>query len=64
MAANFKCLNDNILAEVASAKLSVQVNGTAHNFGKVVQMGTRCITKAIEDQTTLPQATNNDPNPT
>lgn len=43
MAANFKCLNDNINAEIQAAKLSIATENSAHNFGKLTHMGTRLI---------------------
>lgn len=43
IAANMKVLNDNIQTEINAAKLSMAVEGTAHNFGRVVGMGQRLI---------------------
>lgn len=43
IAANLKVLNDNIQAEINAAKLSLQTEGRAHEFGKVVGMGRRAI---------------------
>lgn len=43
IAANFKVLNDNILAEVAAAKMSHITRAEAHSFGQVVAMGQRSI---------------------
>jgi hypothetical protein len=43
MAANFKVLNDNINAEIAATKLSIQTENSAHRFGEVVSMGRRLI---------------------
>lgn len=43
MAAHFKCLNDNINAEINAAKVSIVAKEKGHNFGIVMQMGTRLI---------------------
>lgn len=43
MAANFKCLNDNVAMEIAAAKLSIATEGSSHQFGSAVRMGTRLI---------------------
>lgn len=43
IAANMKVLNDSIQVEINAAKLSLQTENTAHEFGKVVQMGQRLI---------------------
>lgn len=43
IAANFKVLNDNVMAEIAAAKMAMATEGKAHNFGKVVGMGQRLI---------------------
>lgn len=43
IAANFKVLNDNILAEIAATKVTLLTEGRAHNFGRVVGMGQRLI---------------------
>lgn len=43
IAANMKVLNDNIQVEINAAKLAMQTEGRAHNFGRVVGMGQRLI---------------------
>jgi len=43
IAANMKALNDNIQVEINAAKLALQTEGRAHNFGRVVSMGQRLI---------------------
>ena len=43
IAANMKVLNDSIQVEINAAKLSMQTEGRAHEFGKIVQMGQRLI---------------------
>ncbi len=43
IAANMKTLNDNIQVEINAAKLALQTEGRAHNFGRVVGMGQRLI---------------------
>lgn len=43
IAANMKVLNDNIQVEINAAKLALQTEGRAHNFGRVVGMGQRLI---------------------
>jgi len=43
IAANMKVLNDNIQVEINAAKLALQTEGRAHNFGRVVGMGQRFI---------------------
>jgi len=43
IAANMKVLNDNVQTEINAAKLALQTEGRAHNFGRVVQMGQRLI---------------------
>jgi hypothetical protein len=43
IAANMKVLNDSIQVEINAAKLSLQTEGRAHEFGKIVQMGQRLI---------------------
>jgi len=43
IAANMKVLNDNIQVEINAAKLALQTEGRAHNFGRVVGMGRRLI---------------------
>lgn len=48
IAANFKVLNDNIIAEIQAAKLSITTENLANNFGKVTHMGTRLIAGAGE----------------
>jgi hypothetical protein len=39
IAANMKVLNDSIQVEINAAKLCLQTEGRAHEFGRVVQMG-------------------------
>lgn len=43
IAANMKVLNDNIIAEIQSAKMALLTEGRAHSFGQVVGMGRRLI---------------------
>lgn len=43
IAANMKVLNDNIQVEINAAKMAMQTEGRAHNFGRVVGMGRRLI---------------------
>ena len=43
IAANFKELNNNILAEIAAAKLSLATEDQAHSFGKVMRLGSRVV---------------------
>lgn len=43
IAANMKVLNENVQTEINAAKLALQTEGRAHNFGRVVQMGQRLI---------------------
>lgn len=43
IAAHFKVLNDNIQVEINAAKLSLQAEGSAHDFGRIVRMGQRMI---------------------
>jgi len=43
IAANMKVLNDNVQTEINAAKLALQTEGRAHNFGRVVGMGQRLI---------------------
>jgi hypothetical protein len=43
IAANMKVLNDSMQVEINAAKLSLQTEGRAHEFGKIVQMGQRLI---------------------
>jgi hypothetical protein len=43
IAANMKVLNDNVQTEINAAKLALQTEGRAHNFGRVVAMGQRLI---------------------
>lgn len=38
-----KVLNDNIIAEIQSAKMALLTEGRAHSFGQVVGMGRRLI---------------------
>lgn len=46
IAATVKVLNDNVQVEINAAKLAIQTEGRAHNFGRVVQMGTKLIGSA------------------
>lgn len=41
--AGYKVLNDNIQAEINTAKLAIATEGKAHQFGRVVGMGRRLI---------------------
>ena len=41
--AGYKVLNDNIQAEINTAKLAIATEGKAHQFGRVVGMGRRMI---------------------
>lgn len=43
IAANMKVLNDNVQVEINAAKLAIQTEGRAHQFGRVVGMGQRLI---------------------
>lgn len=43
IAANMKVLNDNVQVEINAAKLAIQTEGRAYNFGRVVGMGQRLI---------------------
>jgi hypothetical protein len=43
IAANFKVLNDSVQVEINAAKLSLLTEDRAHNFGRLVGMGTRLI---------------------
>jgi hypothetical protein len=43
IAANMKVLNDSVQVEINAAKLSMQTEGRAHEFGKIVSMGQRLI---------------------
>lgn len=43
IAANMKVLNDSIQTEINAAKISIQTEGKAHEFGKLVPMGQRLI---------------------
>lgn len=43
IAANFKVLNENILAEVQAGKLSLATDGKAHEFGRITRMGQRLL---------------------
>jgi hypothetical protein len=43
MAAHFKCLNDNVNAEVNAAKVAMSARREGLDFGSVVQMGQRLI---------------------
>jgi hypothetical protein len=43
IAANMKCLNDNIQVEINAAKMALATEGKAHNFGRLVSMGQRVI---------------------
>jgi hypothetical protein len=55
IAANFKVLNDNIQAEINATKLSIQTDGSAHEFGRVVRMGRRLIGSEAEDDQAMLQ---------
>lgn len=50
IAANMKVLNDNIQTEINAAKLCIQTQGTAHEFGRVVGMGRRMIGNSSDQQ--------------
>ena len=43
IAALMKSLTDNVQTEINAAKLAIQTDGKAHNFGRVVSMGQRLI---------------------
>ncbi len=43
IAANMKVLNDNVQTEINAAKLALQTEGRAHQFGRVVRMGQQFI---------------------
>ncbi len=43
IAANMKVLNDNVQTEINAAKLALQTEGRAHQFGRVVRMGQQLI---------------------
>lgn len=43
IAANFKVLNDNIQAEVNSAKVAMRARQEGHDFGRIVGMGQKLI---------------------
>ena len=43
IAANMKVLNDSVQVEINAAKLAIQTEGSAHNFGRVVGMGQRLL---------------------
>jgi len=43
IAANMKVLNDSVQVEINAAKISMQTEGKAHEFGKIVNMGQRLI---------------------
>lgn len=43
IAANMKVLNDSIQTEINAAKMSIQTEGKAHEFGTLVPMGQRLI---------------------
>ena len=49
IAANVKVLNDNVQVEINAAKLALQTEGRAYNFGKVVAMGQRLIGNDLSD---------------
>jgi hypothetical protein len=51
IAANMKVLNDNVQTEINAAKLALQTEGKAHNFGRVVGMGQRLIGNAAGQDT-------------
>lgn len=44
IAAHFKCLNDNINAEINAAKVSMVAQERGYDFGNVMKMGTKLIT--------------------
>ena len=48
MAAHFKVLNDNIMAEVNATKVSLQAEERGHSFGRIAQMGTRLIGNSVQ----------------
>lgn len=54
IAANVKVLNDNVLAEVAAAKLSLATEGKLHNFGQIVRLGRRVMADLSTDPVSLP----------
>lgn len=43
IAANMKVLNDSVQTEINAAKIALQTEGKAHNFGRLVPMGQRLI---------------------
>lgn len=43
IAASMKVLNDSVQTEINAAKLAIQTEGKAHNFGRIVPMGQRLI---------------------
>lgn len=43
IAANMKVLNDNVQVEINAARMALQTEGKAHNFGRIVGMGQRLI---------------------
>ena len=43
IAANMKVLNDSVQVEINAAKLSLQTEGRAHNFGPIVGLGQRLV---------------------
>lgn len=43
IAANMKVLNDNVQVEINAAKLALQTEERAHQFGRVVRMGQQLI---------------------
>lgn len=54
MAAHFKCLNDNINAEVNAAKVAMLARKEGFDFGTVVHMGKSIIGNIIDEQPSLP----------
>lgn len=54
IAAHFKCLNDNINAEVNAAKLSIAARKEGMDFGNVLKMGQRKIGNAYNEDTGTP----------
>lgn len=48
IAAHFKCLNDNINAEVNATKVAMLAKERGYDFGNVVKMGTKLISNNIE----------------
>lgn len=52
IAANLKCLNDNVQVEINAAKLALQTEGRAYNFGRVARMGQLLIGEAAASEKT------------